>query len=227
MFSFGLVSLASCAEPRVRLKIFEIPDGIFKRGRPLSGRGINAGDWRFENIRTHPLFVQPSFSCAPNSLVIFLSLIAVHGSYSAAVIVEKSSRQMPYVEVFGCQGVHSFIFRGPTGTSRAADPGSAARILDRAGSRPLQIRSALFERQCLLAAGHAGGLRALQRRRHISIDRSGRARQPESDDSKTIQPVVHHRHTIAQVAAKRSRKTHRAGSETAQASSLRSDSAQR
>src|SRR3954467_13573952 len=35
-----------------------------------------------------------------------------------AVVVEKRSRQVPYVEVFDCHGVHSFIFRGPTGTSR-------------------------------------------------------------------------------------------------------------
>lgn len=47
-----------------------------------------------------------------------LLLIAFAGGTSAAVVVEKKSRQLPYVEVFGCQGVHSFIFRGPTGTSR-------------------------------------------------------------------------------------------------------------
>ena len=37
---------------------------------------------------------------------------------AAAVVVEKRSRQMPFVEVFECPGVHAFIFRGPTGTSR-------------------------------------------------------------------------------------------------------------
>ena len=49
-----------------------------------------------------------------------LLLIAFAGSASAAVILEKNSRQLPYVEVFGCQGIHSFVFRGPTGTSRRA-----------------------------------------------------------------------------------------------------------
>ena len=36
----------------------------------------------------------------------------------AAVVVEKNSRQLPYVEVFGCEGIHAFVFRGPKGTSR-------------------------------------------------------------------------------------------------------------
>jgi hypothetical protein len=31
MFSFGLVSLASCAEPQVRLKIFKITSPFFAR----------------------------------------------------------------------------------------------------------------------------------------------------------------------------------------------------
>jgi hypothetical protein len=47
-----------------------------------------------------------------------LLLIALAGGAVAAVVVEKNSRQVPYVEVFDCEGVHAFIFRGPTGTSR-------------------------------------------------------------------------------------------------------------
>ena len=45
-------------------------------------------------------------------------LIAFAGAASAAVVLEKKSREVPYVEVFGCQGIYSFVFRGPTGTSR-------------------------------------------------------------------------------------------------------------
>jgi hypothetical protein len=57
----------------------------------------------------------------------------------AAVVVEKNSRQLPYVEVFGCEGIHAFVFRGPKGTSRRPIlvPPREYWTLDRAGSRPL------------------------------------------------------------------------------------------
>jgi hypothetical protein len=51
-------------------------------------------------------------------LIVLLLATGVTGGASAAVVVEKRSRQAPYVEVFECNGVHSFIFRGPVGTSR-------------------------------------------------------------------------------------------------------------
>jgi hypothetical protein len=50
-------------------------------------------------------------------VVCFLGLPLAHGAFGA-VVVEKRSRQMPFVEVFGCEGVHAFVFRGPKGTSR-------------------------------------------------------------------------------------------------------------
>jgi hypothetical protein len=50
-------------------------------------------------------------------LVSILALFLVGGAF-AAVVVEKRSRQLPYVEVVDCQGVHSFVFRGPKGTER-------------------------------------------------------------------------------------------------------------
>ena len=50
-------------------------------------------------------------------VVCFLGLSLTGGAF-AAVVVEKRSRQMPFVEVFGCEGVHAFVFRGPKGTSR-------------------------------------------------------------------------------------------------------------
>jgi hypothetical protein len=50
-------------------------------------------------------------------VVCFLGLPLAHGTFGA-VVVEKRSRQMPFVEVFGCEGVHAFVFRGPKGTSR-------------------------------------------------------------------------------------------------------------
>ena len=51
-------------------------------------------------------------------LIILLVVTLFAGGAFAAVVVEKRSRLLPFVEVFECQGVHSFVFRGPTGTSR-------------------------------------------------------------------------------------------------------------
>jgi hypothetical protein len=50
-------------------------------------------------------------------VVIILALSLAGGAF-AAIVVEKQSRQLPYVEVVDCQGVHSFVFRGPKGTER-------------------------------------------------------------------------------------------------------------
>ena len=50
-------------------------------------------------------------------VVCFLGL-SLNGGAFAAEVLEKRSRQMPFVEVFGCEGVHAFVFRGPKGTSR-------------------------------------------------------------------------------------------------------------
>lgn len=51
-------------------------------------------------------------------LIVLLLITLVAGGSFAAVVVEKRSRQVPFVEVFECPGVHAFVFRGPRGTSR-------------------------------------------------------------------------------------------------------------
>jgi len=51
-------------------------------------------------------------------LLVLLLSVSLAGGAFAAVVVEKQSRQLPYVEVFECNGIHSFVFRGPKGTSR-------------------------------------------------------------------------------------------------------------
>jgi hypothetical protein len=48
---------------------------------------------------------------------LLVGIVFTSGAF-AAVVVEKRSRQMPYVEVVDCHGVHSFIFRGPKGIDR-------------------------------------------------------------------------------------------------------------
>jgi hypothetical protein len=51
-------------------------------------------------------------------LFVLLLTAILAGGAPAAVVVEKRSRQLPFVEVFECPGVHAFVFRGPRGTSR-------------------------------------------------------------------------------------------------------------
>jgi hypothetical protein len=53
-----------------------------------------------------------------NPLACLLSVMLVAGSAVAGVIVEKRSRILPDSSVPGTEGVYSFVFRGPTGTSR-------------------------------------------------------------------------------------------------------------
>jgi hypothetical protein len=127
----------------------------------------------------------------------FVLLIAFAGVTSAAVILEKKSRQLPYVEVFGCQGVHSFIFRGPTGTSRQPIlvPPREYWTAQEAGLYKFVLRY------------HSGNVRSrlvtpeVSARYQVGEDfRDGDTTREryESDDSKTIQPVARPRQTRAQ-----------------------------
>jgi hypothetical protein len=152
-------------------------------------------------------------------LAVSLLLIALAGGASAAVIVEKKSRQLPYVEVFGCQGVHSFIFRGPNGTSRrpilvppreywTAQEAGLYKFVVRYSSGNVCSRLVTPE---VFARYQVG---------EDFYDRPAVRDQYQSDDSKATQPAVRPRQTTAQVrqrqttaqVRKRSqkRKTHRA-----------------
>jgi hypothetical protein len=132
----------------------------------------------------------------------FLLLMAVAAGAPAAVVVEKRSRQLPYVEVFGCQGVHSFIFRGPTGTSRQPIlvPPREYWTAQEAGLYKFVLRY------------HSGNVRSrlvtpeVFARYQVGEDfRDGDTTREryESDDSKTVQPVARPRQTTAQVRYRR------------------------
>lgn len=54
-----------------------------------------------------------------NPFACLLGVVLVAGSAAAGVIVEKRSRVLPDSSIPGTEGVHSFVFRGPTGTSRS------------------------------------------------------------------------------------------------------------
>jgi hypothetical protein len=105
--------------------------------------------------------------------------------------VEKRSRQVPYVEVFECNGVHSFIFRGPVGTSRKpllVPPEEYWTAPREAGLYKFILRY------------HSGNVCSrlvtpeVFARYRVGDDFRDNEVATESvtEDSKTVQPVVHH-----------------------------------
>jgi len=135
-------------------------------------------------------------------VVSVLTLFLVGGAF-AAIVVEKQSRQLPYVEVVDCQGVHSFVFRGPKGTSRkpilvppheywtAPDAGLYKFVL-RYQSGNVCSRLVTPEVFARYRVGDDF------RDNEIMTERV-------TEDNKSVQPVVHHRKHTAQVK-KHSRK---------------------
>jgi hypothetical protein len=128
----------------------------------------------------------------------FLLVTAFAGGAFAAVVVEKKSRQVPYVEVFGCEGIHSFIFRGPTGTSRRPilvppqeywaerEAGLYSFILRYPGGNlcSRMVTPEVFARYRVGDDFYASA--------EWSSERA------QTEDSKTVQPVTHHRERTAQ-----------------------------
>jgi hypothetical protein len=125
-----------------------------------------------------------------------LLVIALAGGAVAAVVVEKNSRQVPYVEVFGCEGSHAFVFRGPTGTSR----------------RPILVppreywtaqEAGLYKFVLRYHSGHVCSRLVTPEvfaRYRVGDDFNDCAAEPtQSDDSKTVQPVTHHRQRTARL----------------------------
>ena len=130
-------------------------------------------------------------------LVGFLLFIALAGAASAAVVVEKNSRQLPYVEVFGCQGVHSFVFRGPTGTSRRAIlvPPREYWTAQEAGLYKFVVRYSSGNVCSRLVTPEV--FARYQVGDHF-YDRPALRDQYQSDDSKSTETAARHRHTFAQ-----------------------------
>jgi hypothetical protein len=70
----------------------------------------------------HSVFRSSSFRTSLPALSVvlasFLFARVVAGCASEGVVVGKHSRQMPDSSMIGTEGIYSFVFRGPTGTSR-------------------------------------------------------------------------------------------------------------
>ena len=129
-------------------------------------------------------------------VVCFLGLVLTGGAF-AAVVVEKRSHLMPYVEVFGCEGVHAFVFRGPKGTSRRPIlvPPREYWTASEAGQYKFWLRD---------GSGHVCSRLVTPEvfaRYRVGDDFNdcGSAMERTTEDSKSVQPVVHHRRHTAQV----------------------------
>ena len=130
-------------------------------------------------------------------LLVVLLVFSLAGGTFAAVVVEKRSRQLPYVEVFECNGVHSFVFRGPRGTSRKPIlvPPEEYWSAREAGLYKFVLRY------------HSGNVCSrlvtpeVFARYRVGDDFRDREAVTESvtEDNKTIQPMVHHRRRTAQM----------------------------
>lgn len=130
-------------------------------------------------------------------LAVSILILFLVGSAFAAIVVEKQSRQLPYVEVVDCEGVHSFVFRGPKGTSRKPIlvPPQEYWTAPEAGLYKFVLRY------------HSGNVCS----RLVTPEVFARYRVGEdfreselmtervTEDNKSVQPVVHHRKHTAQV----------------------------
>jgi hypothetical protein len=136
-----------------------------------------------------------------------LLVTAFAGGTFAAVVVEKKSRQMPYVEVFGCQGIHSFIFRGPVGTSRRPIlvPPQEYWTAQEAGLYSFVLR---------YHSGHVCSrlvtpeVFARYRVGDDFNDCAPASERIQTEDSKDVHPITHHRRHTAQLR-KRNHSSHR------------------
>ena len=143
-------------------------------------------------------------------LVGFILVVALAGGALAAVVVEKRSREVPFVEVFECHGVHSFVFRGPTGTSRAPTlvPPREYWTARDAGLYKFVLRYHSGRVCSRLVTPEVFGRYQVGDDFYDRVQSS--AERYETEDSKTVQPVTHHRTDTAQIRKKKPHHSHRA-----------------
>src|SRR6476646_10668956 len=131
--------------------------------------------------------------------------LSLAGGAFAAIVVEKQSRQLPYVEVVDCRGIHSFVFRGPKSYPRKPIlvPPQEYWTAPEAGLYKFVLRY------------HSGNVCSrlvtpeVFARYRVGDDFRDNEVMTErvTEDSKTVQPVVHHRKHTAQLR-KRHPSTH-------------------
>jgi hypothetical protein len=139
-------------------------------------------------------------------LVASILVLSLAGGAFGAIVMEKQSRQVPFVEVFDCQGIHSFVFRGPKGTSRKP-------ILVPPENYWTATEAGLYK---FVVRYHSGNVCS----RLVTPEVFARYRvgddfrdsqvitESVTEDSKTVQPVVHHHRKHTAQLRKRSQSTH-------------------
>jgi len=131
--------------------------------------------------------------------------LSLAGGAFGAIVMEKQSRQVPYVEVVDCQGIHSFVFRGPKGTSRKPIlvPPEDYWTVPEAGLYKFIVRYQSGNVCSRLVTPEVFA------RYRVGDDFRDSEFMTErvTEDSKTVQQVVHHRRHTAQLR-KRHPSTH-------------------
>jgi hypothetical protein len=202
MFSFELVYFTSHAANRSRLKIFEKSSHFFP-GREFYGRSkkvLATQIWKDYNATVGSTRSSMRFKL----LAVVVVALSLAGGVFAAIVVEKQSRQIPYVEVVDCRGVHSFVFRGPKSFPRKPIlvPPQEYWTAPEAGLYKFVLRY------------HSGNVCSrlvtpeVFARYRVGDDYrdSELVTERVTEDSKSVQPVVHHRKHTAQL--KKSHKSH-------------------
>lgn len=116
---------------------------------------------------------------------------------------------MPYVEIFDGEGVHAFVFRGPKGTSRRPIlvPPREYWSASEAGIYSFVLRYQSGNVCSRLVTPEVFARYRVGDDFYASAEYSNERTQTE--DSKTIQPVTHHRRATAQLRHKRKHSSHR------------------
>jgi hypothetical protein len=144
-----------------------------------------------------------------NLLTLFIATLLLSGCAFEGTIVEKRSRPLPDSSMIGTEGVYSFVFRGPTGTSRppigvpnpqfwTENNGIYSFLLrDQQGKVHSQMVTAEVFARCRVG--------------DYFNDRGPACARPDAKDGKTIVAAIHRRRTTAQVRHNaHPRRSHRA-----------------
>jgi len=139
-----------------------------------------------------------------NLLAWFLLSMLLAGCAFEGVVVEKRPRPLPDSSVIGTEGVHSFAFRGPTGTSRPPIPVPNPQFWTETNGRYsflLRDKQGNVHSQMVTA-----DVFSRYRVGDYFNDLQAPPTHSDSKDSKTVATVVHQRphHRMAQT-----RRTHR------------------
>ena len=95
-------------------QIFDNPTGFYIN----SNKSLAARTEKYYKRFPLSSSFQTSLSMRSNLLASFLVAMLLAGCAFEGTVVEKRSRQLPDSSMIGTEGVYSFAFRGPTGTSR-------------------------------------------------------------------------------------------------------------